>query len=229
MGKLYIVATPIGNLSDITFRAIEILKSVDFVFCEDTRVTKNLLNHYNINTKLESYHKFSDKNKENRIVELLNNGKNIAYVSDAGTPGISDPGEELVKIVSNSFDENIIESIPGASSLITALSLSGFNCDRFNFLGFLPHKKGKETLLREIIESDVTNIFFESTHRIIKSLEKLQLLGFQENRNIVVARELTKKFETIYRGTLEKVLSDLKGGVSKGEFVVIVESYKVKK
>ncbi len=221
--KLYIVATPIGNLSDITLRAIEILRNVDFVFCEDTRVSKNLLNHYGINTKLESYHKFSDKNKENRIVELLKSGKDIAYVSDAGTPGISDPGEELVKIVSNSFDENIIESIPGPSSLITALSISGFNCDRFNFLGFLPHKKGKETILKEIIESRVTNIFFESTHRIIKTLERLKLLGFQENRNIVVARELTKKFETIYRGTLEKVLSDLKGGVSKGEFVVIID------
>lgn len=223
MSKLYIVATPIGNLSDISFRAIEVLKSVDFVFCEDTRVTKNLLNHYNINTKLESYHKFSDKSKENRIIELLKKGKSIAYVSDAGTPGISDPGEELVKVVSESFDENIIESIPGASSLITVLAISGFNCDKFNFLGFLPHKKGKETLLKEIINSDVTNIFFESTHRIIKSLEKLQSLGFQENRNVVVARELTKKFETIYRGTLEKILGDLKRGVSRGEFVVIID------
>ena len=223
MSRLYIVATPIGNLSDISFRAIEVLKSVDFVFCEDTRVTKNLLNHYNINTKLESYHKFSDKSKENRIIELLKKGKSIAYVSDAGTPGISDPGEELVKVVSESFDENIIESIPGASSLITVLAISGFNCDKFNFLGFLPHKKGKETLLKEIINSDVTNIFFESTHRIIKSLEKLQSLGFQENRNVVVARELTKKFETIYRGTLEKILGDLKRGVSRGEFVVIID------
>lgn len=223
MSKLYIVATPIGNLSDISFRAIEVLKSVDFVFCEDTRVTKNLLNHYNINTKLESYHKFSDKSKENRIIELLKKGKSIAYVSDAGTPGISDPGEGLVKVVSESFDENIIESIPGASSLITALAISGFNCDKFNFLGFLPHKKGKETLLKEIINSDMTNIFFESTHRIVKSLEKLQSLGFQENRNIVVARELTKKFETIYRGTLEKILGDLKRGVSRGEFVVIID------
>ncbi|HNV96898.1 MAG TPA: 16S rRNA (cytidine(1402)-2'-O)-methyltransferase [bacterium] len=221
--KLYIVATPIGNLSDITFRAIETLKSVDFIFCEDTRVTKNLLNYYGINSRLESYHKFSDQKTENRIVELLKQGKNIAYVSDAGTPGISDPGEELVKIVSENFDENIIESIPGASSLITALSISGFNCDRFNFLGFLPHKKGKETILKEIIESRITNIFFESTHRILKTLEKLKDLGFQENRKIFVARELTKKFETIYRGSLEKILFELKKGVIKGEFVVIIE------
>lgn len=223
MGKLYIVATPIGNLSDISFRAIEILKSCDFVFCEDTRVTKNLLNHYDINTKLESYHEHSDKNKENKILELLKANKNIAYVSDAGTPGISDPGERLIKHILENNTEIQIESIPGASSLIAALSISGFNCDRFNFLGFLPHKKGKETLLKEIINSEVTNIFFESTHRIIKSLEKLQSLGFQDNRNIIVARELTKKFETIYRGTLEKVLGDLKGGVSKGEFVVMVD------
>lgn len=221
--KFYIVATPIGNLQDITLRALEILKSVDFVFCEDTRVTKNLLNHYNINTRLESYHKFSDKNKENRIIELLKSGKNIAYVSDAGTPGISDPGEELVKIITDSFEENIIESIPGASSLITALSVSGFNCDRFNFLGFLPHKKGKETILKEIIESRITNIFFESTHRIIKTLEKLKELGFGENRKLVIARELTKKFETIYRGNLKEILNNLKGGVSKGEFVVIID------
>ena len=224
MAKLYIVATPIGNLSDITFRAIEILKSVDFVFCEDTRVTKNLLNHYNINTKLESYHKFSDTQKESKVIQLLKNGKNIAYVSDAGTPGISDPGEHLIKVVCKNFDENIIEAIPGPSSLIASLSVSGFNCDRFNFLGFLPHKKGKETILKEIINSDITNVFFESTHRIIKTLEKLQLLGFQENRQVVVARELTKKFETIYRGNLNNVLNSLKIGVSKGEFVVIIES-----
>ncbi len=222
--KLYIVATPIGNLSDITIRAIEILRSVDFIFCEDTRVTKNLLNHYGINTKLDSYHKFSDSNKEDKIIEILKSGKNVAYVSDAGTPGISDPGEKLVKIISEKFDENIIESIPGASALITAISISGFNCDRFNFLGFLPHKKGKETILKEIIDSRVTNIFFESTHRVIKTLEKLKELGFQENRKLVIARELTKKFETIYRGTLEKVLNNLREGVSKGEFVVIINN-----
>jgi 16S rRNA (cytidine1402-2'-O)-methyltransferase len=224
MSKLCIVATPIGNLSDITLRAIEVLGSVDFVFCEDTRITKNLLNHYNINTKLESYHEHSGRDKENRILDLLLNGNNIAYVSDAGTPGISDPGEKLIKFILEKNSEIQIESIPGASSIITALSISGFNCDRFNFLGFLPHKKGKETLLKEIINSPVTNIFFESTHRIIKTLEKLQSLGFQENRNIVLTRELTKKFETIYRGTLNKILSDLKTGVSKGEFVVIIES-----
>ena len=221
--KFYIIATPIGNLSDITLRALEILKSVDFIFCEDTRVTKNLLNHYNINTKLESYHKFSDKSKENRIVELLKQGKNVAYVSDAGTPGISDPGEELVKIVSSNFEENIIESIPGASSLITALSISGFNCDKFLFLGFLPHKKGKETLLKKIIESEITIIFFESTHRIIKTLEKLKELGFGDDRKLVVARELTKKFETIYRGNIKDILEELKTGITKGEFVVTVE------
>lgn len=221
--KLYIVATPIGNLQDITLRAIEVLKSVDFIFCEDTRITKNLLNHYKINTKLESYHKFSDSNKEKRILELLESGKNIVYVSDAGTPGISDPGEKLISFILTNNPEIKIEAIPGASSIITALSICGFNCDRFNFLGFLPHKKGKETILKEIINSNITNIFFESTHRIIKTLEKLNSLGFQKNRKLVIARELTKKFETIYRGNLENVLSALKQSVNKGEFVVIID------
>ncbi|MDD5022203.1 MAG: 16S rRNA (cytidine(1402)-2'-O)-methyltransferase [Endomicrobiaceae bacterium] len=221
--KLYIIATPIGNLSDITLRAIEVLKSVDLIFCEDTRITKNLLNHYKINTNLESYHKFSDSSKEKRILELLESGKNIAYVSDAGTPGISDPGEKLISYILTNKPLIKIEAIPGASSIITALSICGFNCDRFIFLGFLPHKKGKETILKEIINSEITNIFFESTHRIIKTLEKLKELGFQENRKLVIARELTKKFETIYRGNLDKILAELKSGVTKGEFVVIID------
>jgi len=223
MGKLYIVATPIGNLSDITLRAIEVLRSVDFVFCEDTRVTKNLLNFYKINTKLESYHEHSDKNKENKVFELLKSGKNIAYVSDAGTPGISDPGERLISFILEKDSKIKIEAIPGASSIITALSISGFDSNQFNFLGFLPHKKGKETILKQIIESSVTNIFFESTHRVIKTLEKLKNLGFQKNRKLMIARELTKKFETIYRGNLENILNDLKNGISKGEFVVIID------
>ncbi|MCD4705140.1 16S rRNA (cytidine(1402)-2'-O)-methyltransferase [bacterium] len=227
--KFYIVATPIGNLQDISFRAIDILKSVDIIFCEDTRVTKKLLNHYDIQNKINSYHQHSKSAKVNQILNLLEQGKNIAYVSDAGTPGISDPVGKLVEVIVNQFpNENVVEAIPGASALITALSLSGFIADNFIFLGFLPHKKGKETLLKEIIESKRTIAFFESTHRIIKSLEKLANLGFQKDRKVVVARELTKKFESIYRGNLEKVINDLKNDVIKGEFVVVVEGYKVK-
>lgn len=224
MAKLYIVATPIGNLNDFTLRAVDILKSVDIIFCEDTRVTRKLLNHYNIQNKIDSYHQHSDHRKVNQIIDLLKQDKNIAYVSDAGTPGISDPIGKLVEAITEEFlNENLIESIPGASALTVALSLSGFNADNFLFLGFLPHKKGKETLLKEIIESKRTVVFFESTHRIIKSLEKLSILGFQKDRKVVICRELTKKFETIYRGNLEKVINDLKNDVTKGEFVVVIE------
>jgi len=224
MNKLYIVATPIGNLSDFTLRAVDILKSVDIIFCEDTRVTRKLLNHYDIHNKLDSYHQHSDHRKVNQIIDLLKQEKNIAYVSDAGTPGISDPIGKLVEAITEEFpNENLIESIPGASALTVALSLSGFSADNFLFLGFLPHKKGKETLLKEIIESRRTIAFFESTHRIIKSLEKLDNLGFQKDRKVVICRELTKKFESIYRGNLEKVTNDLKNDVTKGEFVVIIE------
>lgn len=221
--KFYIVATPIGNLSDITFRAVEVLKSVDIIYCEDTRVTKKLLDKYDIKTLVDSYHQHSGDYKINKIIDLLKKDKNVAYVSDAGTPGISDPVSMLVEEIVNNFPENnIIESIPGASSLITALSLSGFNCDNFVFFGFVPHKKGKETMLKEIIENKRTSAFFESTHRIIKTLERLKLLGFQKERKIVIARELTKKFETVYRGNINEILDNLKNGVSKGEFVVII-------
>ena len=227
INKLYIVATPIGNLGDFTLRAVDILKSVDVIFCEDTRVTRKLLNHYDIHNKIDSYHQHSDNRKVNQIIDLLKQGKNIAYVSDAGTPGISDPIGKLVEAITEEFpNDNLIESIPGASALTVALSLSGFNADNFLFLGFLPHKKGKETLLKEVIESKRTIAFFESTHRIIKSLEKLNSLGFQKDRKVVVCRELTKKFESIYRGNLEKVINDLKNDVTKGEFVVVVEKNK---
>ena len=224
MGKLFIVATPIGNLQDITFRAIDILKSVDIIFCEDTRVTRKLLERYNIKNNIDSYHQHSKDSKVNKIINLLKQNKNIAYVSDAGTPGISDPIGKLVKAIVKEFpDEEIVESIPGASALTVALSLSGFNTDNFLFLGFLPHKKGKETLLKEIINSKHVIAFFESVYRIIKTLEKLKNLGFQKDRKLVVCRELTKKFETIYRGNLEQVINDLKNDKVKGEFVVIIE------
>jgi len=222
--KLFIIATPIGNLKDISFRALEILKSVDIIFCEDTRVTRKLLDHYQIKTPVDSYHQHSNYRKVDQIIDLLKKHKNIAYVSDAGTPGISDPVGKLVETIVKEFpNENLVESIPGASALTVALSLSGFSADNFLFLGFLPHKKGKETLLKEIINSKRTIAFFESTHRIIKSLEKLNNLGFQKDRKVVICRELTKKFETIYRGNLVKVINDLKNDVTKGEFVVVIE------
>jgi len=226
---LYIIASPIGNLADISLRALEILKAVDIIFCEDTRVSRKFLDHYQINKKLNSFHQHSTDKKIKQILDLLRKGQNIAYMSDAGTPGISDPIGKLVQAIVEKFPEkNVVESIPGASALTTALSLSGFNTDKFLFLGFLPHKKGKETLLKEIIQEKITIAFFESKYRIIKTLEKLKNLGFQKNRKLVICRELTKKFETIYRGNLEKVINDLKNDTIKGEFVVIIESKKKK-
>lgn len=226
MNKLYIVATPIGNLADITLRALEILRSVPLVACEDTRVTSKLLSHYQIKVKLISYHQHSDRAKIDWLVNYLKNEGDIALVTDAGTPGISDPGNILVAEAAKQLGKDCeIIPIPGPSAVIAALSISGFPTDQFSFLGFIPHKKGKETLLKKIGESEETVIFYESTHRIVKTLSRLtEYLG--EQRRIVICRELTKKFESIYRGRLCEVLTQLEAGVTKGEFVVIIEGAK---
>jgi 16S rRNA (cytidine1402-2'-O)-methyltransferase len=221
MGKLYIVATPIGNLEDITLRALRILKEVDLVLCEDTRQTRKLLDRYEIKTPTLSYHQHSKLQKIEQIIELLRNGKNLALVSDAGTPGISDPGGKLVDEVLRVFgDEVEIIPIPGPSAVAAAASISGFPTDKFLFLGFPPHKKGRNKFFQKIAESEVTAIFYESTHRILKSLEELRAAVGE--RQIAVCRELTKMFETIYRGTTSEVLEKLKAGTTKGEFVVVV-------
>lgn len=221
MGSLYIVATPIGNLSDITFRAIEILKSVDFIACEDTRVTRRLIDHYDIDTKLISYHQHSKLIKIDYIIDLLKSGKSIALVSDAGTPAISDPGGKLVEQV---YQTGIlIIPIPGPSAITMLLSASGLPSDRFEFLGFLPHKKGREKLFNKITESKGTIVFYESVHRIMKTLKSLsEVLG--EDRMIVVGRELTKYYEEIKRGTAQEVLEYYENNPKnvKGEFVVAV-------
>ncbi|MDD5043363.1 MAG: 16S rRNA (cytidine(1402)-2'-O)-methyltransferase [Patescibacteria group bacterium] len=221
MGTLYIVATPIGNLEDITHRAVRILGEADLILCEDTRQTKKLLDHYNIRTKTQSYHQHSKLSKLDFIVEELRRGKNIALVSDAGTPGISDPGNKLVEYVVEKLPDTKIVPIPGGSAVIAALSISGFPTDRFKFLGFLPHKKGRETLFKEIAVAKETVAFYESTHRILKTLEQLKNF-LDKNRQIVVCRELTKMFESIYRGDIEKVLAELLKDSIKGEFTVVV-------
>lgn len=219
MGNLFVVATPIGNLEDITLRALRILKEVDLIACEDTRLTKRLLEHYQIATPTISYHQHSEVGKIDFLISKLKEGKNVALVSDAGTPGISDPGGLLVKAA---VQQGIkVESVPGPSAVAAALSVSGLPTDRFLFLGFLPHKKGKETLIKEIIEAKQTVIFYESVHRILKTLEQLRAFGL--NREMVVGRELTKKFETIYRGKINEVLEKLGGDEVKGEFVVIID------
>ncbi len=221
MSKLYIVGTPIGNLEDITLRGLRILKEVDFILCEDTRQTKILLDRYEIKTPTLSYFQHSSFSKVNQIIDLLKQGRNLALVSDAGTPGISDPGNKLIKMVLKEIPDMKIEPIPGACAAIAALSISGLPTDKFVFYGFLPHKKGKETILKEIINNKFTSVFYESTHRILKTLNKLEDLGLGD-KQVVVCRELTKKFETIYRGNIEQVLSVLEKDVTKGEFVVVV-------
>ena len=224
VGTLYIVATPIGNLEDITLRAIRILKEVDYVLCEDTRTTQNLLNKYDIKTKTMSYHAHSTDNKELIIINLLKGGKNLALVSDAGTPCISDPGVMLVANVKKEFGTDInVVPIPGPSALISALSASGVSSAEFVFLGFLPHKKGRETLFKEIANSKRVIVFYESTHRIIKTL--VSLIKYAPLFKVVIGRELTKQFEEFVQGTPEQVLQYFTENDDKqrGEFVVIVE------
>ncbi len=226
MAVLYVVATPIGNLKDITLRALEVLKKVDFILAEDTRVTKKLLNHFGIETKILSYHQHSKLKKINYILELLRRGKNLALVCDAGTPGISDPGGELVDRV-YSLGYKVI-CVPGPSAITAAASISGFPMDKFLFLGFPPQKRKREKFFKEVINSKYPVIFYESPYRILKTLKELKLSyyhchgNFNTKLQVVVCRELTKKFETVYRGTIEEVIEKVKEDKTKGEFVVII-------
>ncbi len=226
MAILYIVATPIGNLEDMTKRALRILSEVDLILCEDTRVTKKLLDHYQINTPTLSYHQHSKLQKIDYIVNLLRGGKNLALVSDAGTPGVSDPGNKLIEEITASGIAPDIVPLPGPSAATAAASISGFNMDRFLFLGFPPAKKKRNKFFEEIINSAYPVIFYESPYRIIKALNDLR--SEAENHNlqprIVVCRELTKKFETIYRGNIKDVVNEIEQGVIKGEFVVVVKN-----
>lgn len=223
MAKLYIVATPIGNLGDITFRAVEVLKSVDMILCEDTRETKKILDKYKISTPTLSYHAHSKFSKLEKIFDLLKEGKDLALVSDAGTPGISDPGIILVeKIRARFMNEVQIVPIPGASALTTALSGAGLPAHEFTFLGFLPHKKGRETLFKEIADSKRTTVFYESPHRIMKTLESLA--KFAPRKRVCLARELTKIYEEFKIGTPGELIEYLKTNPERqrGEFTVIV-------
>src|SRR3989344_3385052 len=201
MSALYIVGTPIGNLKDVTFRALEILRRADLILCEDTRTTQKLLDHYEIKTKTISYHQHSKLNKVEYIIQLLREDKNLALVSDAGTPGISDPGNQLISIVVRELgDRADIVPVPGASALASAASISGFPMDRFLFLGFPPVKKRRSMFFEEVINSKYPVIFYESPYRILKTLKELSSL------EVLVCRELTKKFETIYRGTAAEII-----------------------
>ena len=219
-GKLFIVATPIGNLSDLTFRAKEVLENVDLVACEDTRHTGILLSHYKINTPKLSFHSHSGQAKVDKIMAYLADGKDVALVSDAGTPGISDPGYVLIQAALEAGVRVI--PVPGASAVITALCASGLPTDKYLYLGFLPVKKGRQTVFRKIAESEHTVVFYESPHRLRKTLE--QLGGFLSDEvHVAVAKELTKIYETYYRGTLKEVLAALPENL-KGEYVVMIQS-----
>lgn len=221
MAALYIVATPIGNLEDITQRALRILSEVDLILCEDTRTTRALLERYSIRTPTLSYHQHSKLQKEDYIIRLLEEGKDLALVSDAGTPGISDPGNQLVsRVCSLGFK---VVPVPGPSALLAASSVAGLPMDRFLFLGFPPQKKKRKKFFQEVVDSEYPAIFYESPYRILKTLKELSSFSKElSSLQIVVARELTKKFETIYRGRIEEVLEELKKDQIRGEFTIIV-------
>lgn len=219
-GKLFIVATPIGNLEDITLRALRILKEVDLIACEDTRVTRKLLNYYSIDTQAIVYHQHTKDDKIKKIIDQLLDGKNVALVTDAGTPGVSDPGNILVAEAIAS--DVVVLPIPGASALASIISVAGIDMQQFMFLGFPPHKKGRETFFKKVIVSDMPVVYYESPHRVIKNLEMLQ--KFESSKKIILGREITKMFEQIVRGNIDDVLRYFveNPGKIKGEFVIVV-------
>lgn len=218
-GKLYLVATPIGNLEDITLRAINCLKNVDIIACEDTRHTLKLLNHLEIKKKLISYHRHNEDIKSALLINLLINGKDIALVSDAGTPAICDPGEEIVKeAIKNNIE---IIPIPGACALINALIVSGMNTKEFAFYGFLPlNKKNRQEKLKKIKDENKTTILYEAPHKLINTLKDIQMVC-GDSTNIVLAKELTKIHENIIRGNINEIIKNLED--VKGEFIIIIE------
>ena len=221
MSKLFLITTPIGNLADITARSVSTLFEVDYILCEDTRRTAKLMNHLNIKKKLKSFHKFNEHSKIKNIIDDLKKGLTIGVVSDAGSPGISDPGYLIVK---NCLESNIeVESLPGPTALIPALIISGIPCERFTFEGFLPIKKGRKKRLEELSREIRTMVFYESPHKILKTLNDLKIyLGDQ--RKVSVSKELTKIHESTIRGNLGTI--NFGDGKIRGEFVIVVEGLK---
>ncbi|KKP69196.1 MAG: Ribosomal RNA small subunit methyltransferase I [Candidatus Moranbacteria bacterium GW2011_GWE1_35_17] len=218
-GILYVVATPIGNMGDITLRAIETLKTVNLILCEDTRVTRKLLDRYEIKVSAMSYHQHSKIAKVDEIIERLKNGENMALVTDAGTPGISDPGNMLVEQVVG--EEISVVPIPGASAIGALISVAGIDMQKFVFLGFPPHKKGRQTFFKEAIEFKYPVMYYDSPHRLLKNLELLKELGYA--KDIIVGRELTKMFEEVVRGSIDEMTEYFSRKEKiKGELVVIL-------
>ena len=225
-GILYVVGTPIGNLADVTYRAIETLRLVDTVFCEDTRVTKKLLKHYDIATPCVSYHSFSGFRKIKQAIDLLGQGGDIALVSDAGTPTISDPGVKFVRHIREALGEAAdIRSVPGASAVTAALSISGAPSSSFVFLGFLPRKKGRKTLFENIAKEKRTVVCYEAPHRLLKTLTALQEC-LDLAREVIIAREITKVYEQVIAGTAKEVLTHYTNHSDevRGEIVIIISS-----
>ena len=219
MAKLYIVPTPIGNLDDITLRAVNVLREVDFILAEDTRTTSFLRRHLGIEKKLHSHHKFNEHATVKMVAGSIAAGRNAALVSDAGTPGISDPGFLLVRTCVEAGIE--VETLPGATALVPALVQSGFPCDRFCFEGFLPQKKGRAKQLQSLADEERTMVFYESPYRVVKCLEQFAEV-FGSERRVSVSRELTKKFEQTVRGTVAEVLEHFRTTEPKGEFVIVL-------
>ena len=219
MAKLYLVPTPVGNLGDMTYRAVSVLQSVDLILAEDTRTSKTLLQHYQINTPMQSNHKYNEHQKLGQIIDRLHAGENIAVITDAGTPGISDPGFLVVR---ECVKEGIeVETLPGATAFVPALVNSGLPCDRFVFEGFLPQKKGRQTKLNSLTDCKYTMVFYESPFRLVKTLEQLaEVLG--ADRKAAVCREITKLHEETQRGTLAELAQHYTEKGVKGEIVLIV-------
>lgn len=222
MGTLSIVATPIGNLGDMSPRAIDTLLAADLVLCEDTRVTRNLLTRFEIDTPTTSFHQHSDDSAYEEALSLLVDGRDLALVTDAGTPGISDPGGRLVEYIVESGHDIEIVAVPGPSAVAAALSISGFPADKFLFLGFPPHKKRRKRFFEDVAASPFTTAFYESPHRIKKAIADMAEV-LDEDRQVCIVRELTKKFESTYRGTIGQIVEmDVP---EKGEFVVVIGSH----
>ena len=220
---IYLIPTPIGNLEDITLRAIRLLKEVDLILAEDTRISSKLLKHFEIRTPLQSFHMHNEHKKVETVVELLKNGKTAALISDAGTPGISDPGFLLVR---EALKEGVeVQCLPGSTALIPALVQSGIPCERFVFEGFLPPKKGRQTRLEQMALETRTQVFYESPHKLLKTLEQL-VTYFGADRSIAVVREISKLYESTFRGTAQEGLDFFEAHPPKGEFVIVVEGIK---
>jgi 16S rRNA (cytidine1402-2'-O)-methyltransferase len=218
MAKLFLVPTPIGNLEDITIRAIHVLKSVDLILAEDTRVSSKLLSHFEIQKPLWSYHQHNEHRSTDKVIEELQSGKDVAMITDAGTPGISDPGFFIVRATLEAEIE--IETLPGATAFVPALVNSGLPCDRFVFEGFLPHKKGRQTRLEEISQNKYTFILYESPHRLLKTLTQLaEKLG--DEHLVSVSREISKVHEETVRGNLREIINHFTTNILKGEFVIV--------